>query len=86
MRQRIFTLFFALAAVGLPLQAQPLTLTSANYNTYLEPYQGRIMAIENSFGADTPFAKETDLGNNWDSDWGFGPEDFKFKNVWEEME
>ena len=47
---------------------------------------GRIMAIENSFGADTPFAKETDLGDNWDSAWGFGPEDFTFKNVWEEME
>ena len=31
-------------------------------------------------------AKEMDFGNDWDSDWGFGSEDFKFKNVWEEME
>ena len=37
MRQRIFTLFFALAAVGLPLQAQDvITLTADNYTTYLE--------------------------------------------------
>ena len=59
---------------------KPESITIVLYNG------GRIMAIENSFGADTPFAKETDLGDDWDSDWGFGPEDFKFKNVWEEME
>ena len=39
MRQRIFTLLFALAAVGLPLQAQTLVLKDTNYEEFLETYQ-----------------------------------------------
>lgn len=49
MRQRIFTLFFALAAVGLPLQAQTLVLKDTNYEEFLETYQGSEFGVPIAF-------------------------------------